>query len=244
MSAAQTDLSRAKAGPPLQFEVASIRTAAVRPGREGGNRNRIEHTPNSLTMWNVTMNDCVQWAYDLASFQVSAPHVSSESYDILAKTGASAPVSQLRTMLQDLLAERFKLALHRETRMLPVYRLVIAKGGPNLPPANAGSSHPLVHTRESLPRVQDDSFIFVDASMADFAQMLAQLRGFDLPVVDGTGITGTFDIVLKSAPGPVREADTATTFALIQEQLGLKLVLAKSPVEVVVIDHADKPSGN
>jgi uncharacterized protein (TIGR03435 family) len=231
-------------GPAPAFEVVSVKPAAIPAGREGGNRSRIEHTPNSLTMLNVALSDCAQWAYGVAFFQISDAHLSSDSYDILAKTGASVPVSQLRLMLQDLLAKRFKLALHRETRMLPVYELVVAKGGPKLPAANAGASLPLVHAAESLPRVQNDSFLFSDASMAEFAQMLTQLRAIDLPVVDRTGITGTFDIVLKSAPSVNREGDSAALFAIIQDQLGLKLVPAKAPIEVIVIDHAERPSEN
>jgi uncharacterized protein (TIGR03435 family) len=74
--------------------------------------------------------------------------------------------------------------------------------------------------------------------------MLTQLRGIDLPVVDHTGITGTFDIVLKSAPNATREADTGALFAIIQEQLGLRLASAKAPFEVLVIDHVEKPDEN
>jgi uncharacterized protein (TIGR03435 family) len=220
------------------FEVASIKPAVVPVGREGGNRSRIEHTPTSLTMLNIDLNECVQWAYGMASFQISDAHQSRDSYDVRAK-----PVSQLRIMLRDLLAKRFKLALHRETRMLPVYELVVAKGGPKLTGANANTPA-RVHAAESLPRIQNDSFLFSDASMGEFVQMLAQLRGIDLPLVDRTGIAGNFDIVLKSGPSLAREGDTAGLFALLPAQLGLKLVAAKAPIEVIVIDHSEKPSEN
>jgi uncharacterized protein (TIGR03435 family) len=226
------------------FEVASVKPAALPVVREGGNRSRIEHTPNSLTMLNVALSDCVQWAYGVAFFQVSASHLSPDSYDILAKAGTSVPVSQLRMMLQDLLANRFKLVVHRETRMLSVYELVVAKGGPKLPAANVATSSPQVHAAESLPRIKNGAFLFADASMAEFAQMLTQLRGIDLPVVDRTGIAGTFDVVLKTAPAATHEGDTAALFAIIEDQLGLKLVAAKAPIEVMVIDHAEKPSEN
>jgi uncharacterized protein (TIGR03435 family) len=222
------------------FEVESIKPAAAVIGREGGNRSRIEHTPTSLSMWNVTLTDCVQWAYGVAPFQV-AGRASSESYDVFAKTGVAVPVGQLRLMLRDLLGRRFKLAVHRETKMLPVYELVVAKAGPKLPALNARAP---VAAAESLPRVESDSFIFANASMPQFARMLAQLRGVDLPVVDRTGIAGSFDLVLKGAPAAAREADTAALFAIIQKQLGLKLSPAKAPMEIVVIDHAEKPSAN
>jgi uncharacterized protein (TIGR03435 family) len=226
------------------FEVASIKPAVLPAVREGGNRSRVEHTPTSLSMWNISLNECVQWAYGVESFQVSAAHPSSESYDIVAKTGAPASISQLRTMLQDLLAKRFKLALHRETRLLPVYELVVAKSGPKLAAARADTSRPLVHTAESLPRIQNDSFLFSHASIPEFAAMLAKLRVIDLPVVDRTGITGNFDIVLTSGPSLTREGDAAGFFALLPAQLGLKLAAAKAPLEVLVIDHSEKPSQN
>jgi uncharacterized protein (TIGR03435 family) len=195
-------------------------------------------------MLNVALSDCLQWAYGVAFFQVSAAHLSTASYDILAKTGAPVAVSQLKMMLQNLLATRFKLTLHSEIKMLPVYELVVAKGGPRLPSANADASRLPVHVAESLPRIQNDSFLFSGVSMAEFAQVLTQLRGIDLPVVDHTGITGTFDIVLKSAPNATREADTGALFAIIQEQLGLRLASAKAPFEVLVIDHVEKPDEN
>lgn len=225
------------------FEAASIKPAAIAVAREGGNRSRIEHTPVSLSMWNVSVRDCVQWAYGVAPYQVPEEHVSTDSYDILAKAGAPVAVGQLRMMLRDLLAKRFKLTIHREARILPVYELVVAKGGPKLPPANA-SSGAAVRAAESLPRVRNDSFLFSDASMAEFAHMFGQLRGIELPVVDRTGIVGNYDIVLKNAPAAARDGDVSALLALVQEQLGLKLVAAKAPIEVVVIDHAERPSGN
>lgn len=226
---------------PAAFEAASIKPAAIPVGGEGRNRSRISYTPTSLTMLNVALSDCVQWAYGVAFFQISTEHLSPDSYDILATAGSPVPVSQLKKMLQDLLAQRFKLAIRHQSRMLPVYELVVAKGGPKLPTANAGAS---VHSAESLPRIQNDAFVFQDASLPEFAQMLTQLRGIDLPVVDRTDITGTYNIVLKSAPSATRDADSATLFALIEEQLGLKLTAAKAPIEVIVIDHAERPTEN
>jgi uncharacterized protein (TIGR03435 family) len=128
-------------------------------------------------MTHVALSDGVQWAYGVAFYQISDAHLSGDSYDIRAKTGNPATVPQLRMMLQDLLAKRFKLVLHRESRMLPVYEVTVAKGGAKLPAA-------------------------------------------------------------------AREGDTVALFGLIQEQLGLKLIPAKAPREVVVIDGWEKPSEN
>lgn len=223
------------------FEAASINPASIPVGGEGRNRSRIEYSPKSLTMLNVDLTRSVEWAYGVEYFQISAPHISSETYDILAKTADAVSVSQLRLMLQDLLARRFHLTLHRETRMVSVYELVAAKGGPKLPPPKPDAS---VHAAESLPRIENDSFVFHDSTMPHFAAVLMQLRGIDLPVVDRTGIAGTFDLALKGAPAVTREGDTAALFAIVQDQLGLRLAPAKDPMEVIVIDHADKPTGN
>jgi uncharacterized protein (TIGR03435 family) len=192
-------------------------------------------------MSNVSLSECVQWAYGVAPFQV-AGRLGTESYDILAKTGTPAPVAELRTMLQRLLAVRFQLALHRESQEFPVYELVVAKGGPKLPAARTGQ--PIVRAGESLPRVENDSFVFADVTLAEFGWMLSQLRGIELPVVDRTGIAGTFDLVLKAAPAAARDGDRGGLFALIQEQLGLRLAAAKAPFEVLVIDRWDRPDAN
>src|SRR5512133_865449 len=72
------------AQPARTFDVATIKRAAVSAGREGGNRSRVEHTPTSLSLWNISLPECVQWAYGVQSFQISAPHSDSDPYDIVA----------------------------------------------------------------------------------------------------------------------------------------------------------------
>ena len=80
--------------PPASFDAASVKPAAIPLVNEGGNRARIEYTPNSLTMRNVALTDCVQWAYGVAEFQVSAPHADNRGYDILARAESPVPVGQ------------------------------------------------------------------------------------------------------------------------------------------------------
>jgi uncharacterized protein (TIGR03435 family) len=225
------------------FDVASVKESRLaKTGGEGSSRSRIEHSPTGLTMRNVSLTDCVMWAYRLDSFQVSVPgSLDSKAYDILAKISEPVPVSQLRLMLRQLLAERFKLNVHRDTKTLPVYALNVAKGGPKLPPALIdGDSH---HIVERLPRVEDGSFLFPESSMAEFAAKLSLLRGMDRPVMDQTGITGYFDITLKGAARAILD-DGASLFTLVQEQLGLKLIPTKIEVEILIVDHAEKPTGN
>jgi len=230
--------------PHAAFDVASVKPAAIwKSGGEGSNRSRIEYSPTSLSMRNVDLNECVQWAYSVKFYQVSGAGLrTSERYDILAKTDSSVPVSQLRAMLQNLLEKRFQLTLHSETKMIPVYYLVVSKGGPRLPAPKADVSP--AHATESLPRVQDGSFVFQDTSLPEFAAKLSELRGIDRPVVDQTGIKGIFDITLKSAASAILQADGPSLFTLVQEQLGLRLVPTKGPVKVLVIDHVGKPSEN
>ncbi len=226
------------------FEVASIRPSSIwKAGGEGNSRSKIEVSPNSLTMRNVDLNECVQWAYGVQSYRISGVHLNAERYDIFARAEASVQIHQLELMLQDLLAKRFNLKLHHEAKMIGIYELVPAKGGPKLPGPKVVDISPS-HSSESLPRVVDGNFVFQDTSMPEFAEKLSQLREIDRPVVDHTGIGGVFDITLKGAASAMLQPDGPSLFTLVQEQLGLKLVSTKAPIDVLVIDHAEQPSVN
>lgn len=228
------------------FDAASIKLAALwKPGGEGSKRSKIEYTPKSLSMWNVDLSECVQWAYGVPFYQVSGPDFPNEErYDILARTHEAATLSQLRLMLRNLLDTRFHLALRREKKMLPVYDLVVAKGGPKLPARKADSDLPAGHAAESSPRVQDGSFIFQNVSIADFAAKLSMLRGIERPVIDRTHIDGVFDVTLKSAASAILRPDGVSLFTLIHEQLGLRLIAVKAPMEMLIIEHVSGPSEN
>jgi bla regulator protein BlaR1 len=232
-------------GAAVSFAAASIKPSVLwKAIGEGSHRSHIEYSPASLSMWNVSLGDCVQWAYGVKFYQVSGPNsLDAERYDILAKASAPASVLQLRSMLQQLLAERFRLTLHRDTRELPVYELIVAKSGPKLPAAKADGDLP-VRAVESLPRVQDGSFVFQETTMAEFAEKLSLLRGIERPVLDRTGIKGVYDIILRSAASAILQENGPSLLTLVQEQLGLKLAPARDPIEVLVIDHSEKPSEN
>jgi uncharacterized protein (TIGR03435 family) len=236
--------SQSPAARPAQaFEVASITPAVALAGGEGSSRSRIDLSPNSLTMRNIDLAEMVQWAYGVQPFQVVGQGVLRDRrYDIRATAGDSVSVAQQRIMLQDLLESRFKLIVHRQPKKTPVYELVIAKGGSRLPVSKADL--PASHSKESLPRVIDGGFVFLNTSVTEFAEQLSHLRGIDKPVVDRTGIQGIFDITLKSAASAMLQADGPSLFTLIQEQLGLKLVGASALMEFLVIDSAEPPSGN
>jgi uncharacterized protein (TIGR03435 family) len=227
---------------PVAFEAASIKH--VVPGYEGSSRSKVEYDATRVTMQNVDLNNCIEWAYGLREDQISGGNdLGGERYEIVARSSAAAPVSELRIMLQDLLTKRFGLVVRRETKELPVYELVVGKRGAKLPAPKADDGATVHHASESLPRVEDGSFVFAETSMGEFAQKLAMLRGVERPVLDRTGIQGFYDITLKGAATAVRQGDDSL-FGLIEEQLGLRLVASKEPVEVLVVVRAERPSEN
>jgi uncharacterized protein (TIGR03435 family) len=238
--------AQAPAAPPA-FEVASIK-----PSDPAGSIS-IHRSGYHLATSNTSLLFLIAWAYDVHSDRVyGKPNwLDSVRYDIVAnapeeklqaqRTGGPTPLQQ---MMQALLAQRFKLALHRETRELPMYALVVAKGGPKIllteAPAVMGQSPFSMPGRGRLVGTQVS------------AEMLAKVLSGQLgrSVQDQTGLKGVFDFKLEWAPdppspGPGDEPAAAdpnagsSLFTAIQEQLGLKLEARKGPVEVLVIDHID-----
>src|ERR1700676_1439192 len=128
-------LSAVCAFPQARFDVPSIKPSKL--SGEGRNRESIVANPGTLIMHNVTLRSALQWAYRMKEYQVSGPAwIGDERYDISAKAAEPVGDEQLHAMLQNLLADRFKMALHREKRELPVYVLLVAKNGPKLAAGN------------------------------------------------------------------------------------------------------------
>src|SRR5579872_6796460 len=124
-------LSATFAFPQARFDVASIKPSRL--SGEGRNRENVTANPGTLTMHNVSLRSALQWAYRMKEYQVSGPTwIGDERFDISAKAADAAGEDQLRAMLQNLLADRFKIALHREKKDLPFYALLVAKNGPKL----------------------------------------------------------------------------------------------------------------
>jgi uncharacterized protein (TIGR03435 family) len=201
-------------------------------------------------MTNVTLKSCIVYAYGVTDPQVSGPDwLGSEAYDFVAKAPSGATEDQIPLMFRALLADRFKLALHRDTKELPVYAIAVAKNGPKIKKVES-EDHGTSSSRGHLTATA--------ISMGRFANVLAR-PGFALgrPVVDQTSLDGLFSFTLDWTPentsavpdrksNEPRNADEAPTiFVALQEQLGLRLEARKAPVEILVIDHADKvPSEN
>jgi uncharacterized protein (TIGR03435 family) len=145
--------------------------------------------------------------------------------------------AQLRLMLQNLLAERFKLTVHRETRNLPAYELVIARGGPKLEPAKPEAKTGISYEGKFWSQIHSQN-----TTAENFASFLTDR--LDRPVIDKTGIQTRFAVNLEYR---ISDTDTErpTLFAALQEKLGLSLRTARGPVEILVIDHIEKtPSAN
>jgi uncharacterized protein (TIGR03435 family) len=222
-----------------QFEVASIKPSNADPRSSSG----IDTRRGRLTASNVTLKRCIMGAYGIGPNQIlgGPDWLTSDRFEIIAK--ADQPVGDriLMPMLQNLLAERFKLALHREAKPIRAYILEVRKGGPKLDRGDGKGS------KTSNGR---GHIVATNATMDRFAEILS--RQMDLPVVNHSGLAGVFNLRLQWNPEsarPARPADGAaiegpSIFTAIQEQLGLRLQAGKVPVEVLVIDHVEKPSEN
>jgi uncharacterized protein (TIGR03435 family) len=165
--------------------------------------------------------------------------IEDSVYAAMQKMDPAQQQEQVSLMEQSLLADRFKLKVHFETREMPVFALVIAKGGPKLTPAKDGESTRLsVHQNE------------MTATAITLDQWTHSPFLGGRVIVDQTGLTGAYDFTLTweqsvaSGAGQEGGTDAPSLFTAVQEQLGLKLVPTKGPVEVIVVDSIERPSAN
>jgi uncharacterized protein (TIGR03435 family) len=235
---------------PPAFEASVIKLAAV--GRQGGGL-RID--PARVKFINVPFKFLVQSAFNVKDFQVSGANgwMDTEHYDIDAVAASPFKDGEMRLMIQSMLAERFGMAFHRETLDRPGYALVVAKGGQKLPPPIEDRSMLFSRTPNG-----DVTFAGKNVDMPGLASALASRLG--AIVVDKTGIEGRYDVSFQwtpdastpvmgkngePAPPPPPDAIPGPSiFTAIQEKLGLRLESRKVPVEVIVIDKANRPTEN
>jgi bla regulator protein blaR1 len=271
-SRAQSQAPNSNAAAPV-YEVASIK-----PNKSGNNMLRFKITPDGLSLTGGTLHMLIENAYDVQYFQITGDPswFKSEKYDIEAKMDGSVAeelrklsddqrAAETRRMLQALLADRFQLKLHRDTKELPVYALVIAKTGLKVHEATPGDAYP--NGFKGPDSRGGAGMMFMEGNggpvrgqgipMANLVHFLSQQLG--RIVVDKTGLTGKYDFTLQWTPdesqgppggppgidnAPPPDTSGPSIFTAIQEQLGLKLESQKGPVEILVIDHAEKPSAN
>jgi uncharacterized protein (TIGR03435 family) len=224
-----------------KFEVSTIKPS--KPDERGP---RFHFEGRRFSVIHISLSQLVQFSYGLQQREiVAAPNwFSSEAYDIAAEPdGEGEPsIKQWQSMVKKLMADRFKLQFHYEKRELAVYALTVAKTGPKLIRSQGDPS--------ALPGLGfgPGNFGATNATMADIAEAMQQ-GALDRPVVDQTGLTGRFDLRLAWTPdGPRPATESADAppdvFTAIQEQLGLKLESTRAPVDVLVIDHVERPSEN
>jgi uncharacterized protein (TIGR03435 family) len=234
---------------PLSFEVASIRPV-VTPGpwRESKiGEDRVDFP-------GATLRSCIAFAYGLKEFQVSGPAWIGElKYDILAKAPAGTRRDQFPGMMQTLLAQRFQLQVHQETREFAVYPLEVSKSGPKLKesPAAAegtpeGASFGMSMTSSGIGRIEARR-----ATMTSLANTLGRLLG--RPVIDLTGLTARYDLDLEysredgnamrmagMAGGSPPESEPGISLFGSIQQFGLKLDGRRIPMPAIVVDRAEK----
>jgi uncharacterized protein (TIGR03435 family) len=221
------------------FDAASIRASENGKG-EGNRRESIQANPGSLNMRNVSLKSAIRWAYHVMDYQVSGPPwLGDQRFDIVAKSAGPAPESELRSMLQALLAERFKLALHKETKELPAYVLVVAKGGIKFHESQ----------EEGEPAAEPDkNHLTVSLKKVPASQFVEMLSGIlHAPVINNTGLEGRYDATINigkyiadATPKDGIFDPIPMIMTGLQEELGLKLESKKMSLDLLIIDHAEK----
>lgn len=238
------------------FEVASVKLNKTGIPRRGS--MEFPRGGERFTATNMPLGPLLLTAYDITARQISVPaSFPGDRYDIAAKADRPVSPDEMRRMLQELLIDRFKLVVHREIKVVPVYALVIGKGGPKLHSSEVQESDatPRTPSRAAGTETQSGHLIFKNESMADFAWALSRTAGIgDRIVVEKTGLKGSYDFELtfgrdNALPPEADGRESAppaepSVFSALQEQLGLRLEAGKEPVEFLVIDHVEEPSAN
>jgi uncharacterized protein (TIGR03435 family) len=235
------------------FEVAS-----VKPNKSGASNSSTSGNATSFTAVNVSLRQLIVFAYRLKDFQVGAPSwTESERYDIAARSPEGGQGDN-RQRLQTLLADRFTLKVHRETREQPVYALILARSdgrlGPQLKPSTIDCKAAAMAKDGGLSCGMNTSsggaagrISAIGQSMEALADALGNY-GLSRMVIDRTGLKGAFDIELAWKPDTAIVAatgpDAPSLFTALQEQLGLKLDARRGPVEFLVVDSVDRPTEN
>jgi uncharacterized protein (TIGR03435 family) len=231
-------VAKAQTDTPLSFEVASVRKRVLDATVTHPSGSPIRGiSGNQFRQDLATALSLIEDAYQVNEYQVIGlpgwAGSGKEIYEISAKTPGEDTPSQarVRLMLQTLLAERFQLRFHHETREVPTYALVVAKGGPKLTP--------IVRREGAEPGI----------SMGMNAVLLALYAG--RPVVDKTGLTGSYSFtpldwaaMIQARDGAAAAPTLTSVFTEVEDKWGLKLEPQKGPSDVLVIDHIERPSEN
>ncbi len=233
-------------GPALgqAFEAASVKAIDISKGSV--NVDRVNGPERFQAL--VIVPQLIQWAYNVKDFQVSgAPQwCGREWFEVQATAGHPSSEAEIKQMVQALLADRFKLKLHRETKEIPIYALLVGKSGPKLTAAKDATQC----NGNGCFGIGNGFTSASGATMAFTAEALTHL--VDRTFIDKTGLTGHYDFRLtydqsSTKPPivgmPIAPTEGPSIFAAV-EDLGLKLEPQKSPVEMLIIDSVERPSEN
>jgi uncharacterized protein (TIGR03435 family) len=236
-------LAAASAQTPPSFEVATVKPS------EPGTPMAIRRSGHRIVTTATSLQFLISWAYDLHTDLIYGKPgwLDSARYDVVAAAPEGGPLrgtppgqpTILQQMMQTLLAERFKLVVHREKRDLPLYALVVGKGGPKFDLTKAPEV--MGQTPFNMPSPGRLTGTQVTA------WMLAKVLSGQLnkTVQDHSGLAGVFDFKLEWQPDGMTDIPGASLFTAVQEQLGLRLEARRGPVEVLVIDRVENaPTAN
>ncbi|HJZ99505.1 MAG TPA: TIGR03435 family protein [Candidatus Solibacter sp.] len=250
-----------------EFEVVSVKPSQANTNRFTMAGGPGTNNPGRIVYTNVMLKRVLLAAYDLAAYQITGPDwLDTQRYDIAATIPGGTTKEQFQVMLRNLLASRFQMASHGESREIPIYALLPAKGGVKVRGVPAGQSAPQTGElpiargigKDGLPDVTlpipgqvidtvngRSRLLVKDMPLTKLAEFLT--GRMDKPVIDKTGLPGVFTYALYFRPDNVN-ADDAVDPGIaiaIQEQLGLRMEATRSAVEFLVIDHVEKtPIGN
>lgn len=199
-----------------------------------------------LVVTNQTLDILVLQAYNVNYYQITGGPAwfNWDRFDIEAETPGNPSREEMMAMLQTLLADRFKLKVHRESKEGTVYVLTEARGGHKLKPAKEGDQS-FIRTFRKTPPTEPGVSYYQQGQHASLSQLAETLTNLmRAPVTDRTGIKGTFDFRFDYGTDDAPAEAGPPVVTAIQDDLGLKLEKQKGPVETLVIDHAEKPSAN
>jgi len=256
------DVSPQSTDPNVKLPVYDV--ASVKPNKANDGMMRIMNHPDGFSCTNISLKTLIGNAYGIRQDLITGGPAWADSvgFDVEAKVSGEDVEAfkkltgrQRNSLLQALLADRFHLKVHHETKTLPMYDLLIAKGGSRLkanapaPPSPDAAKDPEAAKPRGMMTMGPGMLKGQGLPMASIANQLSY--ALQATVSDKTGLTGDFDFELKWTPddaGPTN-ADTSSEpnisiFTAVQEQLGLKLQPTKGPVDTLVIDHAEQPAEN
>jgi uncharacterized protein (TIGR03435 family) len=251
-----TPATPAAAVAPLRFEVASIKQLQPSGGPMFVALPRLAGQPGGRYTHTGSIRVLFQQAFQMPFVrQVGGPEwTERDIYSITAKVPDDVPMTaeNVRQMVRQLLIDRFKLVAREETRELPIYRLVLARDdrrlGANITPVTTDCSGDLARTEPCSRRMMSsrNAVEIRNQPITSLANLLEGITG--RPVIESTGLSGTFDLTLNFTPDQQLaagiESEYPSLFTAIQEQLGLKLEAGREPMPVLVIDSIERPTEN